>query len=154
MKKVVRNTPAGGTFSKNAPPSGMLKVQRCVPGSPAASALQPGDLLLELAGKSCVDFVLFVLAVDCAVGRRIPLSVCRGGKRIEVVIEVLDLHRLVPHSFMALDMALHRSKVPNVDELCLRSTGKLFFPRGALEAFSANLLCSRTAQASRPVSKI
>lgn len=106
VKEVVGNAPEGGTFSKTAPPSGMLKVQRCIPGSAAANAFQPGDVLLEIAGKPCVDFVLFDIAVDSAVGKHIPLSVCRGGERIEVVLEVLDLHHLVPRSFIEVGLGI------------------------------------------------
>jgi S1-C subfamily serine protease len=93
---------AGGTFTANSPPSGMLQVRRCITGTPASKALKPGDMLLEIQGKPCVDFVFFddfrriVLHVNMPVGvdghahlLRLVLRDClRGG-----VARRIDRHR-------------------------------------------------------------
>jgi len=98
--------PAGGTFSQSAPPGGMLVVRQSVPGSLAATALQPGDVLLELEGRPCVDFVLLESLLDEKVGRRVRLLVCRAGKHVEVVLEVQDFHKQIPHSFVELALGV------------------------------------------------
>jgi S1-C subfamily serine protease len=97
---------AGGTFTKASPPGGMLKVVRCITGSAAAAVLQPGDVLLDLEGRSCVDFVELEEVLDNSVGRSIQLSVCRGGRRVELQLTVEDLHTLIPHAFLELGMGI------------------------------------------------
>mmetsp|Transcript_36465 Transcript_36465/g.66371 ORF Transcript_36465/g.66371 Transcript_36465/m.66371 type:complete len:996 (-) Transcript_36465:53-3040(-) len=94
--------PPGGTFTKAAPPGGMLKVQRCLPGTEAAKSLAPGDVLLELNGRPCVDFVVFEEILDSFVGRTVQIVCCRGGSRIEASLAVQDLHGLVPRAFVEL----------------------------------------------------
>ena len=75
---------AGGTFTAASPPGGMLKVNRSIPGCAAAAVLRPGDVLLELDGKACADFVLFEAVLDDAVGQSVQLALCRGSERVEV----------------------------------------------------------------------
>jgi S1-C subfamily serine protease len=97
---------AGGTFSKSSPPGGMLKVLRCVAGSAAAEKLKPGDVLLELEGKPCVDFVEFEDVLDDRVGKSVKLLLCRGEKRLDVELKVQDLHALIPHAFIELGLGV------------------------------------------------
>lgn len=95
-----RELPRGGTFSKATPPGGMLQVRRCVPETPAAGVLQAGDVLLELNGVPCVDFVMWDAVLDEFVGKKVSLALCRGGQRIEFELDVQDQHDLVPHDFI------------------------------------------------------
>mmetsp|Transcript_128267 Transcript_128267/g.411012 ORF Transcript_128267/g.411012 Transcript_128267/m.411012 type:complete len:1032 (+) Transcript_128267:77-3172(+) len=97
-----RELPQGGTFSKATPPGGMLQVRRCMKGTPASEALQVGDVLLELNGQPCVDFVLWDAELDASVGEKVNLAVCRGGERVEVQLTVQDQHDLIPHDFIDL----------------------------------------------------
>ncbi|CAK0831971.1 unnamed protein product [Prorocentrum cordatum] len=98
--------PQGGTFSQGCPPGGMLKVQRCVPGSAAAAALKPGDVLLELGGRPCADFVLLEQVLDEAVGKLVRVAVCRGGERLELELTVQDFHAIIPHAFLEMGLGV------------------------------------------------
>jgi len=95
-----------GTFSKAHPPGGLLQVRRCIPGTLAAESLQPGDVLLEVAGQLCADFVLFDHALDSSVGGKVKLALCRGGQKVEVELPVQDLHCLIPHAFIELGLGV------------------------------------------------
>merc|ERR550537_2069708 len=84
----------------------MLKVQRSVVGSQASKQLQPGDVLLEIQGKPCADFVVLEDILDNYVGGQVQLALCRGGLRVEVTLEVQDLHSLIPHVFVELGLGI------------------------------------------------
>eukprot|EP00931_Biecheleriopsis_adriatica_P086407 TRINITY_DN61090_c0_g1_i1.p1 TRINITY_DN61090_c0_g1~~TRINITY_DN61090_c0_g1_i1.p1 ORF type:complete len:998 (+),score=208.07 TRINITY_DN61090_c0_g1_i1:50-3043(+) len=96
----------GATFSKAAPPGGMLQVHRCIPGSEAAALLQTGDVLLEVAGRPCADFVLLDAAMDDAVGGKVQLTLCRGGQRLVLDLSVKNLHCLIPHAFIEMSLGI------------------------------------------------
>merc|ERR1719162_800968 len=74
----------GTTFTKTSPPGGMLKVMRCLAGSASASKLQPGDVLVKLEDKPCVDFVELEEVLDNSVGKSVRVTVCRGGTCVEM----------------------------------------------------------------------
>lgn len=101
-----REQPLGGTFTPSMPPAGMLVVRECVPGSAAASMLQPGDVLMELEGAPCVDFALLEDALDKKVGRSVRLTVCRGGQRVEMPLDVQDFHTFIPQAFVELALGV------------------------------------------------
>lgn len=96
----------GCTFTKASPPGGMLKVLRCLAGSEASTCLQPGDVLLELEGQPCVDFVELENVLDSSVDKSVKLLVCRGGQSVELQVKVQDLHGLVPHAFVELGLGI------------------------------------------------
>lgn len=98
--------PAGGTFTPTMPPGGMLVVRQCVPGTLASTVLQAGDVLLELEGLPCVDFVLLEDKLDEKVGGSVRLAVCRGSERVETTLEVQDFHNLMPQSFVELGFGI------------------------------------------------
>ena len=107
QKRIIEEEPPeGGTFTKTAPSGGMLQVRRCIPGTAADGVLQPGDVLLEVEGRPCADFVLLDVALDALVGRAVRMVLCRGGQRIELELEVQDLHSLIPHSFIELGLGV------------------------------------------------
>lgn len=101
-----REPQKGGTFSKATPPGGMLQVQRCVPGTLAAERLQAGDVLLELNGSPCADFVFWDSVLDDSVGESICIKVCRQGRVLDVELTVQDHHALIPHSFLELGLGI------------------------------------------------
>lgn len=96
----------GCTFTQSMPPGGMLVVRHCLPGSLATSALLPGDVLLELDGQPCADFVLLDDVLDQRIGDNVPLMVCRGGERLEVKLPVQDFHKLIPQAFVELALGV------------------------------------------------
>lgn len=106
VKTLLAQPREGGTFSQATPPGGMLQVKRCLPGSEAARTLRPGDVLLELKGEPCADFVHFDEAVDASVGGSVRVAICRGGERLEVELQVRDMHSLIPRSFLELGLGV------------------------------------------------
>eukprot|EP00747_Dinoflagellata_sp_TGD_P182181 gnl/TRDRNA2_/TRDRNA2_36304_c0_seq1.p1 gnl/TRDRNA2_/TRDRNA2_36304_c0~~gnl/TRDRNA2_/TRDRNA2_36304_c0_seq1.p1 ORF type:complete len:1021 (-),score=200.66 gnl/TRDRNA2_/TRDRNA2_36304_c0_seq1:71-2866(-) len=96
----------GGTHSEASPAGGMLKVQRCIPGTAADKLLQPGDILLELQGRPCADFVFFDACLDESVGGCVKLTISRMGRHLELELPVQDLHDLVPHEFIELGLGI------------------------------------------------
>lgn len=111
VKRLLAEPMEGGTFSKATPPGGMLQVKSCLPGSEASRLLRPGDVLLELNGKPCADFVLLDAALDAAVGGKVRFTVCRGGSRLELELQVCDAHSLVPREFVEMGLGIFH-KVP------------------------------------------
>jgi len=101
--------PKGGTFSMSIRPGGMLKVKCCIPGSVASSQLQPGDVVLELNGQPCVDFVQLDSVLDSNVSCTIRLLICRMGDQVEVNLPVDDLTTMIPREFLELGLGVfHR----------------------------------------------
>lgn len=98
--------PASGTFSKLAPPGGMLKVKQCISGSAASDVLQPGDILLEINGKPCIDFVLLDDVLDSAVASDVQIKLCRAGKEIDCTLHVHNLHTLIPNALVELGLGV------------------------------------------------
>eukprot|EP00927_Polykrikos_kofoidii_P072471 TRINITY_DN68587_c0_g1_i1.p1 TRINITY_DN68587_c0_g1~~TRINITY_DN68587_c0_g1_i1.p1 ORF type:complete len:1221 (+),score=175.31 TRINITY_DN68587_c0_g1_i1:79-3663(+) len=79
---------------------GLLVVESFLPGSEADEKLRPGDVLLEIAGEFCFDFVSLEQCLDARVGGEVPVRVSRAGALVEVTLQVQDLHVLVPHDFV------------------------------------------------------
>eukprot|EP00929_Paragymnodinium_shiwhaense_P001397 TRINITY_DN10162_c0_g1_i1.p1 TRINITY_DN10162_c0_g1~~TRINITY_DN10162_c0_g1_i1.p1 ORF type:complete len:1127 (-),score=274.09 TRINITY_DN10162_c0_g1_i1:93-3473(-) len=101
-----REPAAGGTFSRKTPPSGMLQVRRCLPSTEADKVLRAGDILLEIEGEPCTDFVLFEKVLDEHVGDVVRLRVSRGEERLELKLTVRDLHTLLPRGFLELGLGV------------------------------------------------
>jgi S1-C subfamily serine protease len=80
--------------------SGMLTLDRVVPGGPAAGALRAGDVLLEVDGRLVPDFVTLEGLLDDHVGQTLRFLVQRGPERVEVTVAVQDLHALTPSAFI------------------------------------------------------
>jgi len=103
---VGRKPVPGGTFTSTSPPSGMLQVRRCITGTAADKVFKPGDILLKLKGEPCADFVLYDAVLDSSVEKDVTLTICRGGKVMELTLRVQDLHSLIPHAFIELGLGV------------------------------------------------
>ncbi len=124
--------------------TGMLVVRRVLPKGPADGRLQPGDVLVSVAGERLVAFAPLEAILDAHVGEDLPVVVERAGQRVEVEVRCDDLHRLVPDRFvrvggavlhdLSIHQALHR-QVP-VEGVYVASTGydleRVGLPRHAL----------------------
>lgn len=81
-------------------PKGLLVVESSLPGTEAEQVLRPGDVLLEVAGEPCLDFVSLEAKLDGHVGSPLAVRLSRAGKPVEVSLESVDLHKLIPHDFV------------------------------------------------------
>mmetsp|Transcript_11262 Transcript_11262/g.26579 ORF Transcript_11262/g.26579 Transcript_11262/m.26579 type:complete len:1017 (+) Transcript_11262:1-3051(+) len=79
---------------------GMLVVESFLPGTEAEEKLQPGDVLLEVAGEPCLDFASLEAKLDACVEAMIPLRISRAGKPMAVELKSFDLHALIPFDFV------------------------------------------------------
>jgi pro-apoptotic serine protease NMA111 len=80
--------------------TGMLVVEQVIPGSAAASKLEPGDILVEVDGELIAEFVPLEDALDRSVGRAVNLVVERGGDRREHQLRVDDLNSITPAEYV------------------------------------------------------
>ena len=80
--------------------TGMLVVEQVIPDTPAASFLQPGDILVEIGGELTPEFVPLAAALDGSVGKEIEIAVERGGERVEGRLPVADLHSITPDEYI------------------------------------------------------
>ena len=81
--------------------AGLLVVRSTLKGSPAASELTPGDILLRVKDENFPDFVRMEGVLDESVGQTISLLVERQGRIVEVAIEVADLHKVTPAEYVS-----------------------------------------------------
>eukprot|EP00927_Polykrikos_kofoidii_P012891 TRINITY_DN15606_c0_g2_i3.p1 TRINITY_DN15606_c0_g2~~TRINITY_DN15606_c0_g2_i3.p1 ORF type:complete len:1075 (+),score=158.41 TRINITY_DN15606_c0_g2_i3:68-3292(+) len=79
---------------------GMLVVRLIVPRGPASGLLEPGDILISLAGQRVTRFVPLEAILDDSVGEMVELCVERGGKKITCSARVQDLHSITPHEYL------------------------------------------------------
>jgi len=80
--------------------TGMLVVEHVIPGSRAARALAPGDVLISIDGKLMPEFVPLAAALDSRVGETVTVVVERGGERLTHEIVVDDLHAVTPDEYI------------------------------------------------------
>ena len=86
--------------------TGMLVVAQVQPGSPAFAALQPGDILIELAGKAVTTFEPLEALLDDAIGQQVTLRLQRGGETLSVPLQVGDLNAITPASYLEFGEAV------------------------------------------------
>jgi S1-C subfamily serine protease len=80
--------------------TGMLVVWQVQPGSPAHGALQPGDILVSIDGKSIATFEPLEALLDDSVGAKVSVKVQRGGAELAVDLTVGDLDAITPASYV------------------------------------------------------
>jgi len=79
---------------------GLLVVDEVIPGGPAGDALEPGDVLLRVAGEWLDAFVPLEQRLDDRVGTTLELELERGGQPLRVELSVSDLHALTPSALL------------------------------------------------------
>src|SRR5690606_8888984 len=88
--------------------TGLLVVEHVIPGSPAAAALRPGDVLISVDGQLISEFVPLAAVLDASVGQEVTIVTERGGERRESRIVVDDLHAITPDEYIEFgDGVLH-----------------------------------------------
>jgi len=80
--------------------TGLLVVDEVVPGGPAAGRLEPGDVLISVAGRPLRDFAALEALLDDAVGQTLSFEVERRGVPETALVPVQDLHAVTPAAYL------------------------------------------------------
>ncbi len=86
--------------------TGMLVVREVIPGGPADENLQPGDIIVTIDDRLAVDFDVMEDRLDARVGQSVQLSIERGGRHLDIELQVDDLHQLSPSRFVEFSQAI------------------------------------------------
>ncbi|KAG9130911.1 hypothetical protein Leryth_006685 [Lithospermum erythrorhizon] len=86
--------------------TGMLVVDSVVPGGPAYSHLEPGDVLVHINGEVITQFLRMETLFDDSVNKAIELQIERGGAPLTVNLMVQDLHSITPDHFLEVSGAV------------------------------------------------
>ena len=88
--------------------TGMLVVDQIQPGSPAFAQLQTGDILISVEGRSITTFEPLESLLDESIGKPLTLAVQRGGSTRSMQVQVTDLDRISPASYLEFgDAVVH-----------------------------------------------
>ena len=80
--------------------TGLLVVERVIPGAEAGEFLRPGDILVRVNGELIVEFVPVEATLDDNVGNSVTLQIERGGEVLTRSLSVDDLHQITPDEFI------------------------------------------------------
>ena len=80
--------------------TGLLVVERVLPGSPAADALQSGDILLAVGDQLIAEFVPLAELLDSRIDDSLSIRIERGGQQLEFELSVTDLEVITPREFI------------------------------------------------------
>jgi S1-C subfamily serine protease len=86
--------------------TGMLVVDRTVPGGPAYGVLEPGDVLTAVDGRAVTTFLPVEELLDARVGQAVPFEVERGGQPLSLSVTVQDLHSITPDTWLEVGDAV------------------------------------------------
>ncbi|KAI4137907.1 MAG: hypothetical protein L6R39_007055, partial [Caloplaca ligustica] len=82
--------------------TGMLVAEIVLPEGPADTQLEEGDVLIQVNGELLTQFVRLDSILDSHVDKRVSLLVQRGGKDVQVELDVGDLHAITPDRFVTV----------------------------------------------------
>lgn len=103
VRRLGLGTETEARFRKLFPDTtGMLVVDETVPGAPASSLLEPGDVLLSVDGAPLVSFVPLEEVLDDNVGGSVHLEIERRGRRQGIDLTVTDLDAITPASYLEI----------------------------------------------------
>jgi len=80
--------------------TGLLTVQSVLPGSPAAGALETGDILISVDDEPIAEFVPLAEFLDASVNGTVSVRIERGGELLQRELAVTDLHSITPAEFI------------------------------------------------------
>ena len=101
MKVGLQESHEHGVREKEKEATGMLLVDSILCEQ---KELRPGDILLSLEKQICINFVHLENILDSKVGSSVEVLVCRGGEELQLTVEVIDLHSLIPRSYIELGL--------------------------------------------------
>ena len=82
--------------------TGLLVAEIVLPEGPADKQLEEGDVLIKVNGEILTQFVRLDDILDSSVDEKVKILVQRGGRDIEVELEVGDLHAITPDRFVTV----------------------------------------------------
>lgn len=86
--------------------NGMLIVSQVIPEGVAEGILEPGDILMTIAGQLITDFIALESTLDASIGQTHSVEIIRQGLKRSVDITVADLHALAPIQLLELGDAV------------------------------------------------
>jgi S1-C subfamily serine protease len=118
--------------------TGMLVVREVLPQGPADGALEPGDVLVEIAGRPVLEFVTLEAMLDDHVGQELAVRVERHGQPVELQLTVEDLHALVPSRLLEVGgatlhgVSIHQARASGlpVQGVYVADPGRMFSALG------------------------
>jgi len=115
---------------------GMLVVRETVPGGPARGVLEPGDVLVRVAGALVTTFLPLEAALDERVGQTLALEVERGGEPLAVSLPVGDLHAITPDRYLEAGGAV-------LNDVSYQQARNFGIPTGGIYVASAGYMLRR-----------
>ena len=82
--------------------TGMLVAEIVLPEGPADKKIEEGDVLIKVNGELLTQFIRLDSILDSHVGKKVTILVQRGGRDIEVELDVGDLHTITPDRFVTV----------------------------------------------------
>lgn len=82
--------------------TGLLVAEIVLPEGPAHRQLEEGDVLIKVNGEILTQFVRLDDILDSSVGKKVKILVQRGGRDLEVELQVGDLHAITPDRFVTV----------------------------------------------------
>ena len=82
--------------------TGLLVADIVLPEGPADKKIEEGDVLVKVNGEILTQFVRLDDILDSSVGKTVQILVQRGGKDVEVELQVGDLHAITPDRFVTV----------------------------------------------------
>ncbi|KAG2221733.1 hypothetical protein INT45_007139 [Circinella minor] len=79
---------------------GMLVVETVLPEGPAHGKMEEGDILLTMNGQYITRFVPLEAMLDSNVDKDIDVVIERGGKTLELTVQVGNLHAITPDRYV------------------------------------------------------
>lgn len=121
----------------------MLVVKTVLPGGPADSILEEGDVMLKINDKVITRFNEVTEILDSNVSKSIRITVQRWQEEIEIVVIVDDLHAITPNKYFMIGKTIFqdlsyqqatRYRIPVRDSgvLCSRDGFFGYAPGGSL----------------------
>jgi len=119
-------------YQRDFPESnGMLLARQVFPGGIAENVVEEGDILLAINSKPITHFIQLAETLDSSIGEEIELTLLRQGQEISLGVEVQDLERLQPSSFVEFgDSLLHDISVQRARAMNLPQRGVLLARSG------------------------
>ncbi|KAJ2259021.1 hypothetical protein GGI13_000261 [Coemansia sp. RSA 455] len=102
--------------------TGVLSVDKVLPGGPADGKLEVGDIVVGVEGRLNPAFTELFEVIDSLVGRQVSLRIFSHGEFRTVTVDVMDLYDITPSQFLCIGGAiLHNLSL----QLCFYSSARI-----------------------------